>query len=110
MCIRDSIAPDATVVEMGRNAGYAAGINAAVAAAPPHTAVLVLNPDVRLGAGCVPELLRALREPGVGIAVPRLLDAHAVLIDSMRRAPTCLRALGDALILSLIHISEPTRP
>ena len=92
------IAPDATVVEMGRNAGYAAGINAAVAAAPPHTAVLVLNPDVRLDAGCVPELLRALRQPGVGIAVPRLLDAHAVLIDSMRRAPTCLRALGDALI------------
>lgn len=92
------VAPEATVVQMGRNAGYAAGINAAVAAAAPHTAVLVLNPDVRLGAGCVRELLRALREPGVGIAVPRLVDADGVLIDSMRRAPSCLRALGDAVI------------
>src|SRR6266545_1358730 len=35
-------APQARIVEMGRNAGYAAGINAAVAAAEPHTAVLVL--------------------------------------------------------------------
>ena len=43
-----SLAPAARVVEMGRNAGYAAGINAAVAAADPHTALLVLNPDIRL--------------------------------------------------------------
>lgn len=91
------LAPEATVVEMGRNAGYAAGINAGVAAAPPHTAVLVLNPDVRLTPGCVPALLAALREPGVGIAVPRLHDGSGKLILSMRREPTVLRILGDAL-------------
>ena len=91
-------APSAIIVEMGRNAGYAAGINAAVAAAGPHTAVLVLNPDVRLEPGCVPKLLRAVQRPGVGIAVPRLVDGDAELIASMRREPTILRALGDAFL------------
>jgi GT2 family glycosyltransferase len=92
------LAPAATVVEMGGNRGYAAGINAAVAAAPPHTAVLVLNPDVRLGPGCVPELLRALRQPGTGIAVPRLVDGEGTLIPTMRREPSLLRIVGDALL------------
>lgn len=92
------LAPAATVVEMGGNRGYAAGINAAVAAAPPHTAVLALNPDVRLRPGCVPELLRALREPGTGIAVPRLVDGDGKLILTMRREPSLLRIAGDALI------------
>ncbi len=93
------LAPDATVVPMGRNAGYAAGINAAVAAVgQPGRATLVLNPDVRLGPGCVPELLRALDEDGVGIAVPRLVDGCGELIRSMRREPTVLRAAADAVI------------
>lgn len=92
------LAPEATVVEMGANRGYAAGINAAVAAAPPHTAVLVLNPDVRLDPGGVPELLRTLREPGTGIAVPRLADGDGGLIQTMRREPSILRVLGDLVL------------
>jgi N-acetylglucosaminyl-diphospho-decaprenol L-rhamnosyltransferase len=92
------LAPDAIVVEMGRNAGYAAGINAAVDAARPHTAVLVLNPDVRLGPSCVRALLPALRASGTGIAVPRLSNAEGVLIPSMRREPTILRTMGDAVL------------
>ncbi|WP_166136633.1 glycosyltransferase [Nocardioides ochotonae] len=95
--VRD-LAPDAVVVEMGRNAGYAAGINAAVAAGGPHTAVLVLNPDVRLDPGCGPALLAALREPGVGVAVPLLRDANGERIDSLRRKPTVLRTWADAVI------------
>jgi GT2 family glycosyltransferase len=98
LAVVQSLAPTATIVQTGRNAGYAAGINAAVSQARPHSAVLVLNPDVRLAPGCVPELLRALGEPGVGIAVPRLDDANGERIDSMRREPTLLRALGDALL------------
>lgn len=90
--------PSATVVETGRNAGYAAGINAGVAAAPEHRAVLVLNPDVRLTRGCVAELVRTLDQPGVGIAVPRLLDAEGELILSMRREPTLTRACADAIV------------
>jgi GT2 family glycosyltransferase len=92
------LAPEATVVEMGRNAGYAAGINAAVAKAGPRTAVLVLNPDVRLATGCCRELLAAVRTPGTGIAVPRLEDGHGTLIPSLRREPTILRTLGDAVL------------
>lgn len=92
------IAPDALVVETGHNAGYAAGINAGLRAAGPHTCVLVLNPDVRLGPGCVPELVRALREPGTGIAVPRLDDREGRRIDSLRREPTALRMLADAVV------------
>jgi GT2 family glycosyltransferase len=90
-------APDARVVETGCNAGYAAGINAAVAAAGPHTAVLVLNPDIRLSPGCVSELVAVLRRRGAGIAVPRVLEGDGRFSPSLRREPTIRRALGDAL-------------
>jgi len=92
------LAPYATVVATGRNGGYAAGINVGVRFAPRHTAVLILNPDVRLGDGCVSELAHALNEPGIGIAVPRLVNGDGELIFSMRREPTLLRAMADAAI------------
>jgi GT2 family glycosyltransferase len=95
------LAPTATIVATGRNAGYAAGINAGVAAAPPFTALLVLNPDVRLGPGCVADLLPVLRTPGpprTGLAVPRLVDGDGVRIDTMRREPTIVRTLADAVL------------
>ena len=90
-------APYAHVVETGRNAGYAAGINAAVAAAKPFTAVLVLNPDIRLAEDCVPELLKLLRERRAGIAVPKIVRANGDFSPSLRREPTILRAFGDAI-------------
>ncbi len=93
-----SLAPGATILQTGRNAGYAAGVNAAIAAVPDAPAVLVLNPDVRLRPGCLPRLLAALEAPGTGIAVPRLTDADGELIHSMRRRPTLLRAFADALV------------
>jgi GT2 family glycosyltransferase len=92
------LVPEATVVRLGANRGYAAGVNAAVAAAPPHTAILVLNPDVRLTPGCGRRLLDVLRVPGTGIAAPRLEDGQGALIPTMRREPTVLRALGDLLL------------
>ncbi len=90
--------PDAVVVPTGRNGGYAAGINRGSAEVPACTAVLVLNPDVRLGPGCVPELLAAMRRTGAGIVVPRLEDALGALISSRRREPTLPRAMADALL------------
>lgn len=93
-----SIAPDALVVRSGRNGGYAAGINLGVAQVADRTAVLVLNPDVRLEPGCVPELVAALRRTGAGIVVPRLDDASGRLISSRRREPTLRRALADAVL------------
>ena len=90
-------APDARLVRLAENRGYAAGVNAAIGAAGPRDAYLVLNADVRLGPGCAQRLYRAL-EPGVGVVVPRLLDAHGQLIWSMRREPTVARAWADALV------------
>lgn len=91
-------APDATIIATGRNGGYAAGINAGVAAAAPAAAILVLNPDVRLEPGCVPELLGELKRIGAGIVVPRLKDAAGGLIPSQRREPTLVRALADLIL------------
>ena len=89
-------APDATVVRNGGNLGYAAGVNAAVRAAGQHDAYLILNADVRLEPGCVLALYETLT-PTIGIVVPSLKDAAGARILSLRRAPTVLRAWGDAL-------------
>lgn len=93
-----ALVPGATIVETGANRGYSAGINAGVRVAAPHDAVLVLNPDVRLQRGCVATLAAALDDPRVGVAVPRLLDAEGQPIWSLRREPTLLRALGEAVL------------
>jgi len=93
------MAPEATLVECLSNRGYAAGINAGVAAhRDEHTAVLVLNPDVRLEPGCGPALLAALRETGAGIAVPLLRDGGGNLLHSIRRDPTLLRQAADTVL------------
>jgi GT2 family glycosyltransferase len=90
--------PDATIVMMGRNAGYAAAINAAVAAAKPSDAIMVLNDDIELGRESVRRLIEAVDRPGIGIAVPRLVDGDGRLLKSMRREPTVLRVLGEAVL------------
>jgi GT2 family glycosyltransferase len=92
------LAPTATIVEMGRNAGYAAGINAAVEAAGAFDALLVLNPDIRLAPGAGPEMLEVLRRTGAGIVVPRLEKGDGHHIPVLRREPSVLRALGDAVL------------
>jgi GT2 family glycosyltransferase len=90
-------APQATVVALDHNGGYAAGVNAGVMASNPANPVLVLNPDVQLQPGSVRALLDALTLPGVGIAVPRMEHPNGGLCLSLRREPTLLRALGEAL-------------
>jgi hypothetical protein len=92
------MAPEAVCIETGRNGGYAAGFNIGAAAVPEATAVMVLNADVRLGPGCVQELLRALREPGTGIAVPKLVDSTGKLRLSMRREPKVSREILETLV------------
>jgi N-acetylglucosaminyl-diphospho-decaprenol L-rhamnosyltransferase len=82
---------------MGRNAGYAAGINAALAVASPASAALILNADTRLRPGSVVAMLAASAEPGVGIVAPRLVYPDGRLGYSLRREPTVRRALADAL-------------
>jgi N-acetylglucosaminyl-diphospho-decaprenol L-rhamnosyltransferase len=88
----------ATIVRLGHNGGYAAALNAGLAAARSSQALLVLNPDVRLEPGSVARLMQALQLPGTGIAVPRLLDEWGRLQHSLRREPAVRRALAEALI------------
>ncbi len=90
--------PKAVIVQTGRNAGYAAAINAGMARAGDVDAYLLLNPDMRLESGSVRPLVDALRSPGVGIVVPRLVDQHGTLRHSLRRSPTILRAWGESVL------------
>ena len=90
--------PGAGIVEMGRNAGYAAGINAAIAAGGTARSVLVLNADARLMPGSVAAMLRRLQRPSVGIVVPRLLNSRRELVLTLRREPNVPRALGDMIL------------
>jgi len=84
---------DCQVVQ-STNVGYAGGINRGVRESSGANAILILNPDTRLFPGSVVHLLAALRTPGTGIAVPRVLSDHGSLEFSLRREPSLLRALG----------------
>lgn len=88
------------VVQMGRNAGYAAAINAGTATLELRKldAVLILNPDCRLRPDTLAVLSRALREPGRAVAAPKLLNPDGSLQPSLRRTPTVGRALIEAVI------------
>jgi GT2 family glycosyltransferase len=60
--------------------------------------VLVLNADLRIAPNAIRELQVALDDPAVGVAVPALTDHQGELLWSVRREPSVLRALGDALL------------
>ncbi|MCK2240819.1 MULTISPECIES: glycosyltransferase family 2 protein [unclassified Crossiella] len=92
------LAPKATVLHTGGNLGYAAGINACLELAGPEEAVLVLNPDVRLESGAVRELLEVCADPAVGIAVPLVRHPDGHPESTLRRRPTPLRVLAEALL------------
>jgi N-acetylglucosaminyl-diphospho-decaprenol L-rhamnosyltransferase len=86
------------VVQLGRNLGYAAGINAGIASRGSHDAVLVINPDVRVRPGAAALLATAFARPNVAIAAPRLENPDGSLQPSLRRPPTVARAWAEALI------------
>jgi N-acetylglucosaminyl-diphospho-decaprenol L-rhamnosyltransferase len=103
-----SLAPDATLVPTGRNAGYAAGVNAALRAAARwnggYRAALVCNPDIRMRPGCAGILVAALGTAApdgtrVGISVPLLYEEdQRTLVHSLRRESSVTRALGEAVL------------
>jgi GT2 family glycosyltransferase len=87
-------------VQLGHNAGYAAAVNAGIAALDPgeFDAVFIMNPDCSLRPDTLAVLAEALREPGRGIAVPRLLNPDGSLQHSLRRMPSVRRAFAEAVI------------
>lgn len=90
--------PRAQMLQTGRNGGYAAAINYALAHGDVAGSVLILNPDVRLRAGSVALLLQGMQRSHAGLAVPRLQSTDGDLLWSLRREPTVARALGEALV------------
>lgn len=110
-------APAARLIQTGHNGGYAAGINAALAATRDYRYVLMMNPDVRLHPGCVAAMLAEFDRPvltaasrsrrrdrvprdraRIGIVVAKTHDRTGDLILSLHREPTILRALGAAAL------------
>jgi len=98
VAIAERMVPGCRIAQTGRNAGYAAAFNEALAVADPSRAVLILNPDVRLCSGSVATLMDRLGPDGVGIAVPRILDEEGGVAYSLRREPTVRRAFGEAVL------------
>jgi N-acetylglucosaminyl-diphospho-decaprenol L-rhamnosyltransferase len=87
-------------VQTGRNAGYAAAVNAGVAALADveYDAIWVMNPDTRLRPDTLRILAESLREPRRGIAVPKILNPDGTLQPSLRRKPTVGRAFAEAVV------------
>jgi GT2 family glycosyltransferase len=96
--LADHHATRARLLRLDRNGGYAAGFNAGAAVAGPVDALLVLNPDVRLAPGSVLELLKVLALPATGVAVPKVLSPEGQVDPDLKREPTVLRALGEAVL------------
>jgi N-acetylglucosaminyl-diphospho-decaprenol L-rhamnosyltransferase len=86
------------VVRRLDNRGFAAAVNVGLAHMAEAPAILILNPDLALGPGCVPTLLAASRERGVGIVVPQMRTPGGAIFRSLRREPTVGRALGAAVM------------
>jgi GT2 family glycosyltransferase len=84
-------------IETGANIGYAAGVNLGRQHAGDCAAMAVLNPDLVLEADSLREMLEVLDDPAVGMTVPLMLGVEGSHFPSLRREPSLLRALGDAL-------------
>ncbi|MGI5950231.1 MAG: glycosyltransferase [Brooklawnia sp.] len=92
-------APWVVLLEPGANLGYAAGINLALRGRRARRGVYVLNPDAVPSPGSVRLLADAVAQhPSVGLAVPRVVNHAGELKFSLRREPTIVRALGEAVL------------
>lgn len=100
-------ASDAEVIRLRVNEGYAAAINAGLTRLDSARPVLVLNPDARLVADGTEPLLRAIAEPGVGVAIPRLTDGCGRLQLSLRREPSLTSQFGMAFLPAAIRHCVP---
>ncbi|HEY7224109.1 MAG TPA: glycosyltransferase family 2 protein [Micromonosporaceae bacterium] len=84
--------PDATVVVLPGNLGFAAQANAVMTAVPGVDAVLILSRTALLRPGCAKHLLDALADGRTGVAVPKTYDRNGEHAPSLRLRPTLLRA------------------
>lgn len=97
---------DVILIRADGNLGYSGGVNCARPHVGRCSAVLVLNPDLRLRDDAIEIMLAALEDPRVGAVVPRMLDDDESTYPSLRREPSIPAALGDAVMGSRL----PQRP
>jgi GT2 family glycosyltransferase len=86
-----------TLLQPSRNLGYAGAINAASVHTGGADYILVLNPDIVVAPGAVSTLLLTAQQVGACAAVPRIRDWHGETTWFLRREPSVLRSLGDAV-------------
>jgi GT2 family glycosyltransferase len=80
--------PDVTIIEAGRNLGFAAANNRAAERASGEFFLLV-NTDAMLEPDCAAKLMRLMREdPQAGLIGPQLLNEDGSLQTSFEAAPT----------------------
>ncbi|GAA5201505.1 glycosyltransferase family 2 protein [Microbacterium jejuense] len=89
---------DVVALPTGGNLGYAGGINAAMGVVGDADAILILNPDLVVHAGAIAALRERAGRPGVGLAAPVIVDGTGDRTPSLRREPSVLRSLCDALV------------
>lgn len=82
------------VLRMGRNAGYAAGLNVGIRYLSNARSVLVTNPDIVLYPGSILPASAVLEDDRVGIVSPQLRSFDGQLGMTQRRTPTALRLIG----------------
>ena len=95
----------------GKNLGYGAAINAAVAKLPPHYEwILVSNPDVELREGSLDVLVTdGDADPSVGCVGPTILTSHGEVYPSARSVPSLRTGVGHALFAGVWPANPWTR-
>ncbi len=90
--------PQATLIETGRNGGFAAGVNVGIrATTAPY--VLVLNPDAEVWEGTLAGLVKLADErPRAGAIGPMIRNSDGTVYPSGRTVPSIGTALGHAFL------------
>jgi len=103
--VRDEF-PSATVIENGRNLGFARANNVALRQASGRF-WLLLNSDTVVKKGALEGLLRTMEQDSdIGVAGLQLLNEDGSLQNSVSNAPTLLTELGNKRLLRLLWPSR----
>ena len=91
--------PGVRLLRTGSNLGYGAAANAGVAVLDPAIEwIVVINPDVVLGAGAIDELIAAaLRHPRAGAVGPLISTPDGVVYPTARHLPSIGAGIGHAV-------------
>lgn len=91
--------PEVGLTQMGYNAGFARGNDAAIARSRGRY-LFLLNPDARVTEGCIDALVTFMDDhPDVAAAGPKLLNRDLTLQYSIRNLPTVRGSLLEAAFL-----------